>query len=44
MAITNRIWIMPPVKNPPKKLIAQIITKIRAIVYNIFPIVQIILD
>ena len=39
-AITNKIWMMPPVKNPPKKLIAQMITRTTAIIYNRLPMIK----
>ena len=38
IANTNNKWTNPLVINPPKNPIAQMIIKITAIVYNIFPI------
>jgi hypothetical protein len=35
MAMTNNMWIMPPVAYPPRNEIAQIITRTTAIKYNI---------
>jgi len=39
MAITKRIWIIPQLLNP-KNPIAHPITRITAIIYKRFPIVQ----
>ena len=44
MAITNKIWMIPPVKNPPRKEIAQIIINITAITYNMFPFIFVFKD
>jgi hypothetical protein len=35
-AITSKIWIIPPVKKPPRKDIAQIIMQITATVHKMF--------
>jgi hypothetical protein len=35
MAMTNNMWMMPPVAYPPRNEIAQIITRTTAIKYNI---------
>lgn len=40
-AITNSTWMIPPVAYPPKKLIAQMITRITATKYKIFPIIAV---
>ena len=37
MAITSNTWIMPPVKKPPKKLTAQMMTRITAMIYRRLP-------
>ena len=40
MAITKRVWMIPPEKNPPKKLIAQMMTSTTAMIYRILPMIR----